>query len=100
MLNRNTLVAGIILGIALPTLGFILLYNLFGLLEIKGMASSKGFSTDFRERTLGILSIAINLVLLNTYRKRRWEDAMRGVVIATTILAVIWVFMYGIKLLS
>jgi hypothetical protein len=33
------------------------------------------------------------------YRNRRWENAMRGVVIATGVLSLVWVFRYGVQLL-
>ena len=46
----------------LPVIGFVLLYNVFGLLEMSGAASGEGFSTNFRERTLSIVAIALNLI--------------------------------------
>lgn len=95
MLNRNEIWVGILVGILLPVLGYALLYQLFGLLELSGAASSHGFSPNFRERTLAIVAIAANLILLNLYRRRRWDLSMRGVVIATAILAFVWVFRFG-----
>lgn len=98
MFQRDEIWVGLLYGLLLPAAGFFLLYNLFSLLEIKGAASSVGFSENFRERTLAIVAIAFNLVLLNRFRRRRWERAMRGVVIATSLLAVFWLFRYGLKL--
>lgn len=99
MLNRNELWVGLLLGILFPSLVFILLYQIFNMLEISGAASSTGFSPNFRERTLAIVAIAVNLILLNLYRNRRWDLAMRGVVIATSVLAFVWVLRYGVKLI-
>lgn len=98
MLNRNELWVGLLLGVLFPALSFILLYQIFNLLEIGGAASSTGFSPNFRERTLAIVAIAANLILLNLYKKRRWDLAMRGVVVATGVLALIWVLKYGVHL--
>lgn len=98
MLNRNTVLAGILFGVVLPIIGFSLLFNLFTLLEGAGVASTEGFAPNFRERTLAIIALALNLIPLQIYRRRRWEDAMRGVVIATGVLAFIWLFFYGLKL--
>lgn len=98
MLQRDEIWVGLLYGLLLPTAGFFLLYNLFSLLEIKGAASGIGFSENFRERTLAIVAIAINLYPLSLFRRRRWERAMRGVVIATTLLALGWLMMYGVKL--
>ena len=98
MFQRNEIWVGLLYGILLPTMGFILLYNIFSLLEIKGAASGAGFSENFRERTLAIVAIAINLFPLSRFRRLRWERAMRGVVIATSLLAFVWLFIYGVKL--
>lgn len=98
MLNRNELWVGIVFGLLLPALGFVILFQLFSLLEIKGAASGTGFSANFRERTLAILAIALNLIPLNVFRQRRWDLSMRGVVIATAALAFIWLFRYGLNL--
>ncbi|MCC6459528.1 MAG: hypothetical protein IT260_03590 [Saprospiraceae bacterium] len=98
MLNRNEIWAGLVFSLLLSVLGFVVLYELFALLEIKGAASSVGFTPNFRERTLAIVAIALNLIPLNLYRRRRWDLSMRGTVIATSILAFAWVLRYGIHL--
>lgn len=98
MLNRNEIWAGLVFGILLPALGFLLLYNLFSLLEIKGAASGAGFSPNFRERTLTLVALALNLIPLNIFRRRRWDLAMRGVVIATAVWAFVWVVRFGLSL--
>lgn len=99
MLQRDEIWVGLLYGILLPAAGFFLLYNLFSLLEIKGAASGAGFSENFRERTLAIVAIALNLIPLNRFRKLRWEQSMRGVVIATAVLALLWLIFFGRKLL-
>lgn len=98
MLQRDEIWVGLLYGLILPTAGFLLLYNVFSLLEIKGLASGAGFSENFRERTLAIISIALNLLALNRFRRLRWERAMRGVVVATAVLALVWLVRYGLKL--
>ncbi len=98
MLNRNEIWVGIVFGLLLPAFGFLILYQFFSLLEIKGAASGTGFSANFRERTLAILAIALNLIPLNIFRRRRWDLSMRGVVIATAALAFLWLFRFGLNL--
>ena len=99
MLQRDEIWVGLLYGLLLPAAGFFLLYNLFSLLEIKGAASGAGFSENFRERTLAIVAIALNLIPLNRFRKLRWEQSMRGVVIATAVLALLWLVFFGRKLI-
>lgn len=98
MFNRNEIWAGLLFGILFPALGFIALYEIFSLLELKGAASGAGFSPNFRERTVAVIAIALNMIPMNIFRRRRWDLSMRGVVIATTILAFVWVFRYGTSL--
>ncbi|HNE28755.1 MAG TPA: hypothetical protein PKL15_18470 [Saprospiraceae bacterium] len=98
MLNRNEIWAGLLFGILLPLLSYALLYQVFSMLEMKGAASGAGFSPNFRERTLAIVAIAFNLIPLNIFRRRRWDLSMRGVVIATGVLAIIWVIKYGVHM--
>jgi len=99
MFNRNDVLPGLLLGILLPLACFAILYQLFNLLELWGAASGTGLSDNFRERTLAIVAIALNLIPLNIYRNRRWESAMRGVVIATGLLSIIWMARFGLQLM-
>ena len=98
MLNRNELWVGLLLGLLIPILTYTLLLQIFSILEVKGAASGVGFSENFRERTLAIVALATNLFLLSFYRRRRWDKTMRGIVIATTLLALGWLYVYGMKL--
>jgi hypothetical protein len=93
--KRNRIPTGLIPGLLLPITIFAILYALFSLLEKQGVASGSGLAVNFRERTLAIVAIAINILLINVFRGRRWENAMRGVVIATGILAIVWLVRFG-----
>ncbi len=98
MLNRNAVWPAFLLGLIFPAVIFALLFNVFSLLEKVGAGSTAGLSADFRMRTTAIVAIAANLFLMNLYKKRRWSEAMRGVVMATTVLAMAWVVFFGARL--
>ncbi len=98
MFYRNEIWFGLLFGLLLPLCSFVFLFEVFSLLESKGAASGTGLSVNFRERTLAIVAIALNILPLNLYKKRRWDLSMRGVVIATALLAFMWVILYGMKL--
>lgn len=98
MFYRNEIWVGLLFGLLLPICTFVLLYELFNLLEARGAASGAGLASNFRERTVAILAISLNLLPLNIYRNRRWDRSMRGIVIATALLALVWIFRYGINL--
>jgi hypothetical protein len=97
-MNKNNLLAGILIGLVLPTVTFAIMYQLFELLEMQGAASGEGLSANFRERTLVIIAISVNLIPLNIYKRKRWDLSIRGLVIATSLLALAWVGRYGLSL--
>lgn len=99
MLKRDNLFIGLGLGILIPLIAFLLLYFLFGQLETAGMASGKGFSPSFRQRTLAIVAICINIIPFNFFQKRRFTQSMRGLSIATVIYAMVWVVYFGKQIL-
>jgi hypothetical protein len=94
ILQRNRIFFGLVYGLLLPTITFALLFGLYNLLERQGVVSGEGLAVNFRIRTLALAAIAVNLWLIRLFLKRRWEEAMRGVVIATGLLALAWVFYF------
>lgn len=99
MQQRNKIWVGLLTGIVFPLMTVVFLHQIFRILETLGGVSDEGFSTNFRERTLAILAIAANLIFLQIFRRRRWDLAMRGVVIATALLAFAWVGYYGVQMM-
>ncbi len=99
MFQKNSLLNGLVIGILLPTVVFFMLFNLFNLLGKIGTGDGIGLSESFRGRTSAILAIAVNLVPMNVFRSRRFDQSMRGVVIATGLLAICWVAYYGMKIM-
>jgi hypothetical protein len=99
MLHRNALWSGLVFGLLLPAVGFTMIYQVFNILDSMGAASGTGFSPYFRERTLAIIAIALNLIPLNLFKKKRFEASMRGIVIATAVLVLIWFFYFGAYIL-
>ncbi len=83
------------MGFALPLVAFGLLYLLFKGLEAQGWVSTEGFRPKFRERTLSIIAIGLNALLLNYYQKRRATNTMRGIAIATFIFVTIWLVLFS-----
>lgn len=99
MLKKNSLPIGLAIGIALPTVGFMLLYLGYNQLAEAGLVSDQGFSANFRERTTAVIAICLNIIPLNVFKNRRATQSMRGVVIATVGLVVLWMLYFGQHLL-
>jgi amino acid permease len=99
MMNRNTILIGLLVGLVLPFVGYAILLMIYDGLEAAGLLSGVGFSSNFRQRTLGIVAVCLNLIPLNYFQKRRMTQAMRGLVGATIVYAVGWFVYFGVKLL-
>ncbi len=97
-MNRNMLWFGLLIGLVLPFVGYALLLMIYDGLESAGALSGRGFSANFRQRTLGIVAVCLNLIPLNFFQKKRLTQSMRGLVLATLVYAVIWFVYFGAKL--
>lgn len=53
-----------------------------------------------RERTLALLAICAALIPFQGFRKARANESMRGVVLVTVILGILWVVLYARELLD
>ena len=95
MFEKNSLPIGILIGIALPVAGYLLLTGIYEILEAMGWLSDSGFRPKFRERTIAIISLALNAIALNYYQKRHYFNSVRGVVIITSIWVGLWLLVYG-----
>lgn len=95
MLEKNSLPIGIIVGVLLPIIGYIIFYGIYEGLEIIGWVSDGGFRPKFRERTIGIIALALNAIALNYYQKRYYFNSVRGVVVTTAVWIGVWLYLYG-----
>jgi uncharacterized membrane protein YdjX (TVP38/TMEM64 family) len=79
MLRRNNLNIGIGLGMLLPLILFSLLSAIGSLVGL-----------PLKTRTLALIGICLNILLMQFYRKMRANESVRGIVLATVGLALIW----------
>lgn len=97
--EKNNLWLGLVIGLLLPFVGYALLLTLFEQLEAWGLLSSTGFSPTFRQRTLTIVALCLNIFPFNAFARRRGTNTMRGIAIATVLYAVGWVVYFAQQLL-
>jgi hypothetical protein len=77
--RRNNLNIGLGLGILVPMTVFGLLFGLTGLTGL-----------NFKTRTLALIAICLNMLLVSNFRKNRANESIRGLVIATVVMAFVW----------
>jgi len=93
--NQNKLWVGVLFGLAVPFVGYAILLIIYEQLDAMGATSSVGFSENFRERTLGVIAICLNLIPINIFQRKRFGETVRGLAIVTVLYAIGWVIYYG-----
>ena len=91
---RNNVFFGLALGIAVPLIGYIFWNSFFNVLDSAGILNADGFSTSWRERTIALLSICMNIIPFQVYLKKRSEQTMRGLIFPTILLVVVWIYFF------
>ena len=100
-LKKDSVWVGLAIGLLLPIGVYGILRLLYQLLDSVGILSDVGFAEDFRTRTLALVAICSNLILMQTFRKKHYQyETIRGMLIASMILVAIWFWLYGFKMLQ
>ncbi|MBK6950343.1 MAG: hypothetical protein IPH16_21725 [Haliscomenobacter sp.] len=86
---------GILVGLALPFAGYGVLLMLSEQLELTLFQGKELAEPVFDEITLQVLALCLNLIPLHLYNKQRFTLSMRGVLIATSLYALAWIFLFG-----
>ena len=95
MIEKNSFPIGLMIGIFLPIIGYFIFFGIFEGLESLGWMSDSGFRPKFRERTVGIIAIALNAIALNYYQKRYYNNSVRGLVIMIVLYVGLWLYLFG-----
>ncbi|MFK7809113.1 MAG: hypothetical protein AB8F74_15025 [Saprospiraceae bacterium] len=93
-LREDKFLVGLITGILVPVLAYGLWTGLFSALTALEIMDPKGFSATWRARTLALLAICSNLIPFNLHMKAKHDNTMRGMILPTVVLVIIWVFMF------
>ncbi len=99
MLKKDNLIFGLVVGVALP-----IIFAAFAMIlleQIIKMGGGQGSEAPMvRVRTVYLIGLCVNIFLVNYYKKLRYDLSMRGVVIATSILAIGWVIKFGKEIID
>jgi hypothetical protein len=95
----DKVVIGALTGVLVPVLAFGMLYVIFDELSQLDLLSNEGFSAGFRMRTISLVSIGVNAVLIRYYQNRFAFNAVRGVVIPTFAYIIAWIIYFSSILL-
>lgn len=93
MKDKDALWFGLIIGLIIPFVSYaiiLMIYEQLDALEITGGSTG----TMYRERTVGLLAIATNIIPINIFKRRYQINNMRGIILATFTYVVLWVYLY------
>ncbi|MEM7573347.1 MAG: hypothetical protein AAF433_10625 [Bacteroidota bacterium] len=95
MLPKNDhLLIGVVAGVVVPFIAYALLLQLSDWLT-----DYYGRSILFTPRTLALVAISTNALVVNAFRRRYFNQAIRGLVVVTILLAIVWFVQFGKELL-
>jgi hypothetical protein len=101
LLRKDSVWVGIGMGIIVPVALYGILLLVYHFLDTMGVFSDVGFAEDFRTRTLALVSICANLLIMQSFRKsHRHHETIRGILIASMLLVGIWFWKFGFKMLQ
>ena len=95
MFKKDSILVGILVGLVVPFVGYAILLTIFDQLQAAGLVEPNGFSPTFRQRTLSVLAICLNIIPINIFKKRWWNESMRGVVFPTGLYVIAWIVYFG-----
>ena len=99
-IKKDSLLLGLGLGIIIPAAVYAVLLTLYTILDSLEVFSDIGFAEDFRIRTLALFAICANLVMMQRFKNAYRHETIRGILMASMILVVIWFFVFGIKIMK
>lgn len=98
-LKKDNLIFGLIAGVVFPIITAALVMII--LEQIIRLGGGEGSANpEVRPRTVYLVGICVNIFLVNYYKKLRYDLSMRGIVIATALLGVLWVIRFSGEIMS
>lgn len=97
--NTTHLWMGLVAGLVVPFVGYAILLLILEQLEGSSL-SDAGLNFNFRTRTLSLLALAMNLLPLRYFLRRESYNGVRGIVLATILYSVVWVYLFGRQLME
>lgn len=92
------MITGMLSGTLLPIVAYALFILLQDTLVNTGVMPQEWGVSKSLERTIGILAICSNLLLIHYFNNNRSTNAMRGLIFPTIAFVVIWFIRYGREL--
>ena len=98
--KRDDVWTGMLLGLIIPIVVYGILFLIYTFMDSVGLFSDVGFAENFRTRTLSLIAICSNLILMQSYRRSYRNETIRDILISSMVLVAVWFVRYGLKILQ
>ena len=95
MWDRDALWWGLVIGLVTPFVSYAIILMIYDQLDAAGITDALSMGNSYRERTVGLMAIAANIIPINIFKRKYQDNNMRGIVLATLIYVVAWVVLYA-----
>lgn len=96
MLNRDSIIFGLVVGLIVPFVGYAILMMLNEALEVMNFTTKGGGVFSISEKLLLLMAVCLNLIPFHYFRNHRLDFSMRGIVFPTLIYVFAWGFKYSL----
>lgn len=91
----NNVIVGILIGICVPVVGYALILIVFEQLTAAGLMDDITMgSSRKRMRTLSLLGICCNIIPFEIFRRKYYDNTLRGMVFPTLGYMLYWVYFF------
>jgi len=98
-MKLNSVIVGVLISLGTTIAGFGIISLLFEFMTSTGFMDDPAGSGNSRPRTIWLISICMNIIGIQVFRKRKTHATQRGISIMTVLAAFGWFFYYGKSLL-
>jgi heme/copper-type cytochrome/quinol oxidase subunit 3 len=95
---KNAIWVGVIAGVLVPFVGYAVLLMSSEWLDAALEAYKQNKVSLIDTNTLLLLALCTNLIPFHLFDRNRLRQSMRGVMLATLLLGIVWVIFYGLTL--
>jgi len=93
--NKNQLGLGLLFGVIIPFVAYALLMMINERIFEAGNLGADGSQPIFDNNSLLLFAICFNLIPFTYYQRKRFSKSMRGILGATLIYAMVWLFWFS-----
>jgi hypothetical protein len=94
MWDKDKVWFGLIIGLIVPFMAYGIILLGYEQLDAAGITDGASMGDSYRARTVGLLAMATNIIPINIFKRRYQIHNMRGIVIATMIYVLLWIYLY------